>query len=313
MVKLLKPKKLDLEPNETNAANEWKHWRVTFENFIDAAQSVMEGRTLDKLKTLVNSVSYNVYEYFEECETYDNAIEVLQRLYVKTPNEIFARHRLATQQQTPEQSLDAFIITLRKLSKDCNFKPVSAVQYREEMIRDAFINGLQSNVIRQRLLERKDLTLETAFDIARSLEEAQKKAEFYEAPMLSSALITPDASELDAHNEVRQTVDVLAAANTGKLCFFCGYLYHERKFCPARDKTCNKCHTKGHFAKACRKIKAVKVTSASVFTPSLCVVQSVSECLSPATISSYINGQHLSTFVDSGIHKVIHTLRRSRF
>ena len=37
-----------------------------------------------------------------------------------------------------------------------------------------------------------------------------------------------------------------------------------------------------------------------MFTPSLCVIQSVSECLLPATISSYINGQHLSTLVDSG-------------
>ena len=117
MVKLLKPKKLDLEPNETYAANEWKHWRVTFENFIDAVQSVIEGRTLDKLKTLVNAVSYNVYEYFEECETYDNAIEVLQRLYVKTPNEIFARHSLATQRQTPGQSLDAFLITVKKIKQ----------------------------------------------------------------------------------------------------------------------------------------------------------------------------------------------------
>ena len=59
-------------------------------------------------------------------------------------------------------------------------------------------------------------------------------------------------------------------------------------------------HEKVILQKLVEKIKTVKGTSASVFTPSLCVVQLVSECLSPATIPSYINGQQLSTLVDSG-------------
>ena len=42
--------------------------------------------------------------------------------------------------------------------KDCDFKTVSFEQYKTEMIRDAFINGLQSNQIHQRLLEIKLLT-----------------------------------------------------------------------------------------------------------------------------------------------------------
>jgi len=41
---------------------------------------------------------------------------------------------------------------------------VSAEQYREELIRDSFINGLSSQGIRQRLLEKDDLSLEAAYD-----------------------------------------------------------------------------------------------------------------------------------------------------
>jgi len=81
-------------------------------------------------------------DYVEDCATYDEAMNALQELFVKTPNEIFARHKLSTARQQPDQSLDEFLQQLRKLSKDCNFHAVTADQYREEMVRDAFINGI---------------------------------------------------------------------------------------------------------------------------------------------------------------------------
>ena len=66
-------------------------------------------------------------------------------------NEIFARHCLATRQQKPGENLDEFLQALKILSKDCNFKDVTAARHQEETIRDAFISGLQSSIIRQRL------------------------------------------------------------------------------------------------------------------------------------------------------------------
>ena len=103
----------------------------------------------------------------------------LEGLYIKSPNEIFARHLLATRRQQPGESLDEFFQSLRKLSKDCNLKAVSAEQYREELLRDSFINRLYSSLIRQRLLWNKTLSLQTAYDQANSLDLAQKNAESY--------------------------------------------------------------------------------------------------------------------------------------
>ena len=93
-------------------------------------------------------VSHNVYEYIEECTDYDSAVRVLEQLFVKTPNEIFARNLIATRRQKPGESLTEFLIELRKLSKDCNLKDVTAEQYPEELVRDSFINGLISPLIR---------------------------------------------------------------------------------------------------------------------------------------------------------------------
>lgn len=68
-----------------------------------------------------------------------------------------------------------------------NLKSVSAEQYREELIRDTFINGLLSPKIRQRLLENSTLDLKSAFDQANALDLAQKNAETYTMPTTLTA------------------------------------------------------------------------------------------------------------------------------
>ena len=60
--------------------------------------------------------------------------------------------------------------------QDCNYQVVTAVQNRDNAIRDAFITGLQSSHMRQRLLENKTLDLATMFDQAKALESAQKSS-----------------------------------------------------------------------------------------------------------------------------------------
>ena len=153
MDKVLWPERLDTDPNSGTAAKEWLHWRRTFENFM----AVLPQEGLDKLAVLSNFVSPSIFQHIEDCTDYETSIETLQTL--KTKNEIFARHLLATRKQAPTETLDEYLQALKTLSKECNFKNVTAAQYCEESIRDAFISGLQSSLIRQRLLENKRLDL----------------------------------------------------------------------------------------------------------------------------------------------------------
>ena len=172
MDNVLRPERLDTDPNSGTAAKEWLHWRRTFENFM----AVLPQEGLDKLAVLSNFVSPSIFQHIEDCTDYETSIETLQTLFIKPKNEIFARHLLATRKQAPTETLDEYFQALKTLSKDCNFKNVTAAQYCEESIRDAFISGLQSSLIRQRLLENKTLDLKTMFDQARSLESAMKSS-----------------------------------------------------------------------------------------------------------------------------------------
>ena len=175
MSKALKPLRLDLDPNSPDAAKQWKHWRRTFDNFIAECGDTAP----DRFRSIVNFISAEVFDYVEECTTYDAVIETLERLYAKTPNKIFARHDLATRKQQPGESLIEFLEELKKLSKHCGFTAVTAETYRSEMIRDSFINGLTSSYIRQRLLENSELSLDRAYEIAHTLHTAQKNSELY--------------------------------------------------------------------------------------------------------------------------------------
>ena len=57
---------------------------------------------------------------------YPTAIEILQCLFIKPRNEIFARPLLATGKQGPAETLDEYLHAMKTLSKDCNFKNVIA-------------------------------------------------------------------------------------------------------------------------------------------------------------------------------------------
>ena len=235
METLRKPARLNLGPNSPSAAKEWKLWHMTFRNFIDECGE----NASNKFRTLVNYVSHNVYDYTEDCTDYDAAIETLTQLYIKTPNEIFPRYLLrllAIRRQKPGETLTEFLQALRKLSKDCNLKKNTAEQYREELVRDTFINGIASPLIRQRLLENTRLDLKTAFDQANSLDLAQKNSEAYAMPSIP-VTATVSSSPTNQHTEIPMPKEHSLAATYApkKKCYFCGDSIHSRRRCPARD------------------------------------------------------------------------------
>ena len=68
---------------------------------------------------------------------------------------------------------------------------MSATVHSEEAIRDAFLSGMMSNEIRQRLLENQDLTFSAAFERAQLLELAEKNANPNNAGYLQQTVPEP--------------------------------------------------------------------------------------------------------------------------
>ena len=61
-------------------------------------------------------------------------------------------------------------------NKDGDWRAVSAQELQSELTRDAFITGITSSFIKQRLLEEDSLTLDDAISKAEILERAQNQS-----------------------------------------------------------------------------------------------------------------------------------------
>ncbi|XP_042233747.1 uncharacterized protein LOC121873934 [Homarus americanus] len=298
---ILCPDKLDVDPNSPATEKEYKHWRKTFENFTDECGD----RAPDKLRCLTKYVSATVYEYFADATEFETAIQVLEKVYVKKKNEIFARHHLATRRWRPSETLDEFLRDLHRLSKDCTLKAVTAEEYREELVRDAFINGLSSANMRQRLLENQALTLSQAFDQVRSLDLAQRTSEAFQSlgPVIAAAsgcMEETVKSPYTNQQDIRPVEDsTLANMTTKKRCWFCGGSLHFRVRCPAKDSDCSSCGKRGHWAKVCQT-KGKKQVTASISSPTLCAISAaVPHCLNCSATNLKVNGRRISGLIDS--------------
>lgn len=293
MEKFLRPERFGVESNAPNAGKEWAHWLRTFGNFLELTLSKEEATDENKLKLMVNYVSHSVYEIINEAKTYHEAVKLLNDVYVKKKNDIFSRHLLATRRQLADETIDQYVQVLRLLSKDCAFKPVTADQNRNEYIRDAFINGLSSAQIRQRLLENETLTLDQAIGQSRALESAQKHSDVFANGSLDCSSLNATYSK-DIAAKQHKTPPALAPSPTQQ-CFFCGNNRHPRAICPARDQTCNYCQKLGHFSKVCMR----KTAKGRPTTASMSILASMHN-LSKTMITTKLNGIPANTLIDTG-------------
>ena len=162
-LKFLQPEKLAVDPSSSSAENDWKFWFKTFSNFINALSG--GENALKKLDVLTAHLTAPLYKLILEETTYKRAIEMLQKFFVKLRKEIYARHLLATAQQNIDESIDEFISRIDKLSQNCSFTAVTALQYKGAMKTDSFISGTLSNI-------QAEITGESNVNFCRSLRKS---------------------------------------------------------------------------------------------------------------------------------------------
>ncbi|GFW99881.1 retrovirus-related Pol polyprotein from transposon opus [Trichonephila clavipes] len=295
MEQLLKPERFDIDPTCSNSETKWRHWKKTFENFLGGIKTITEQ---NKLPLLCNYVTSNVYQFINDCTTYAQAIAILDSLFINKRNVIFARHCLSTRNQQTEETFSEYLQILNQLSKDCDFTDWKAEEYRKEYIRDAFMRGLKCPRIRLRLLENTSMTLDQAFEQARTLESAEVHAASYMGssfPVQSAAIKTEDFSE-----ETVATSAASSSSSRSQKCFFCGNDLHSRTLCPARDVTCRNCGKKGHYQRVCKSRPGRNSSNVVVSSNTQVAISGSTHCLQKSIIKALVNNIQLSALIDTG-------------
>ena len=106
--------------------SKWKHWKI-IKSYVWRIAKITDR---DNLDILVNLQDTSVYLHISEGQNYEEAILLLDSAYIKPVNKIYARRRLKTSKKQRGETLQNFYQRLKKLSADCNYAVVSAVQNR---------------------------------------------------------------------------------------------------------------------------------------------------------------------------------------
>jgi len=226
---------------ENPSEEEYTYWKRMMTIYMSNAK-VPEESKRDVLFVLCGQKAYSI---IEDCTDFQSAVALLDSRFIKRSNAVMMRHKLYNHKQAEGQSIESFLSDLTALAKRCPTQPLTADQHKNMLICDAFISGLQSVPIRQRLLE-------SSVD---DLDQIVKTA-------LTMELAIADAQNISSSNA--PSMPALAATSKKRSCFWCGGAIHSKATCPARNSTCRNCEKKGHWATVCHSKKANKESIAAV-------------------------------------------------
>jgi hypothetical protein len=92
----------------------------------------------------------------------------MQEFFVGDTHEAYESYKFHSRKQDVDESIEAYIAALRQLAKTCNYGEIE-----ERLIRDQVVIGVKEDVLREKLLETKDLTLDKCLKIGRAFESSK--------------------------------------------------------------------------------------------------------------------------------------------
>ena len=254
--KIPAPAKLDTSHHDL--ATSWKRFERSWENYAKASRLDQEEpsfQTAVLLATAGEDVTdiYDGLQFISEEDKNDPQV-VLQKLReycVGESHEAYESYKFHSRKQQDEESFDAFVAALKKLSKNCNYG-----SFEQRMLRDQIIFGLRDPILRQKLLENKDITFEKCLIIGRSYETSRQQSKSMTADARSRAKEEDEIQYLTKNqNGYKKNME----KNRSK-CKACGKI-HSLYNCPAKDAECRRCSKKGHYAHLCfSKLKVRQVS-----------------------------------------------------
>lgn len=136
----------------------WTRWVER----LEGAFHLFHTATNEKLHMLLHYMGQDTYDMLCDKlapskpheETYENIVKMLGEHFDPKPLEIVENFRFHLRKQQEAESIEEYVVALRKLSINCNFGA-----YLEMALRNQLVFGVRSPKVQNRLLECKDLTL----------------------------------------------------------------------------------------------------------------------------------------------------------
>lgn len=142
---------------------------------------------------------------------------------------------------------------LREQAERCEFG-----EQTDENIRDQITTGCTSDILRCKMLERGDKPLAKLIQMAQTIEIVHKqqmslgKQSAMHMDVSKNETTESDVCKIDVKRQLRPNRKAMNG-NFDGVCGRCGFKGHKSADakCPAKEKSCNHCGRKDHFASKC--------------------------------------------------------------
>ena len=166
----------------SNKIDQFDQGIETFQNYSERLEQYFIANDVAAPKqaaTLLSCIGPKTYQLLRSLsspdlpstKSYTQLKELLNKHLSPKPLEIAERFRFHKRNQREGESIQDYVVEIRKLSEHCNFGAVLL-----QSLRDRLVCGLSNTSIQKRLLQEDNLTFQSAYDKAIALEMASRDA-----------------------------------------------------------------------------------------------------------------------------------------
>ena len=170
------PEPLNIK-DSTHRGKQWKQFKRDWTYYKVATKIDKEGGAVRvaHLLNVIGKEGQDMFDTFnlndEDCVNVAKALQEFENRCLPVSNVIYERYVLNKRVQEAGESLDHYITEMIKQAELCKYGNL-----KDELIRDRLVCGIKEDRIHEKLLSKKDLTLQKAIQILRTSQATQFQA-----------------------------------------------------------------------------------------------------------------------------------------
>ena len=245
-----------------NVADAWEKFYEQFEWYL-CAIGLDEASDMRKISLFLNVAGAEAQRIFgtftfvegtDDPKKYADVINKFTNFCMPKKNLVYERYVFNICVQKEGQNVDSYVTELRHKAQTCDYG-----ELKDSLIRDRIVVGINSTQLKEKMLQDKDLSLESAISRCKSAEMTQRQMQVIQEKGSACGGKETEPVNVIKHGRKGNRKSQINNAHPETFdCNKCGK-NHQHKKCPAYSAVCHKCKKKGHYKQFC--LKPVHVVS----------------------------------------------------